>query len=149
MPGFCPNCLFSLSLRLQCTEVNLLLAMFEANTLQKSDKYFQMCFLCIPVHRVGYRVQKFMVGILSYLHPQRRNSRQAARAEKRLRELTRYQLELWEENPIESLCVTGHLRNVSCFFPFSLHTSFSKTVAIQAVFLCFISPQGSYKIHFI
>lgn len=113
MPGFCPNCLFPLPLRLQCTEANLLLAMYEANTLQKSRKYFQMCFMCIPVHTVGYRVQKFMTSIIILFMP--------LEEKKRITEVTsQCWLEHWENK--KSHWKLMHQRKSYHSFPSTLDT---------------------------
>lgn len=64
MPSLCPNFLFPLSLRLQFTEAYLLLAMYEANTVETWKVLIPSVFCGHPVHVVGYRVQTFMANII-------------------------------------------------------------------------------------
>lgn len=64
MPSFCPNFLFPLSPRLQFTEAYLLLAIYEANTIE-TWKVLLPNVLCVhPVRVVGYKVQTFMTSII-------------------------------------------------------------------------------------
>lgn len=112
MPSFCPNCLFPLPLRLQYTEANLLLAMYEANTLQKSRKYFQM----FHAHPCSYRwLQSIEIYDKHYYLIY------ALRGEKRITEVTsQCWLEHWEKR--KSHWKLMHLRKSYHSFPSTLDT---------------------------
>lgn len=89
-----------------------------ANDLQKSRKYFQMRFLCISFHMVGYTVQKSMASITILFSPLEEEG--CAGCQSRAQAQSRYSPVpiriLGVRDSTENSCITVHLKNASHFF---------------------------------
>ena len=82
-------------------------------------------FLCIPVHTVGYRVQKFMTSIIILFTPLEEEGMQTYRAERQFTEVTsQYQSEQQEKNPHWKLTCNWASTKYFLFFPLPLRHPF-------------------------